>query len=70
MPFPVLDKLSRIPAKIDIPDDGILYRPYDSFIDQCYSLLSNCFVAFVGYMYIMYLQDCHTKNRLFTDNMY
>ena len=41
-----------------------------SFIDQCYSLLSNCFVAFVGYMYIMYLQDCHTKDRLFTDNMY
>ena len=27
MPFPVLNKLSRIPAKIDIPDDGILYRP-------------------------------------------
>ena len=66
MPFPVLNKLSRIPAKIDIPDDGILY----AIALLTSSLLSNCFVAFVGYMYIMYLRDCHTKDRLFTDNMY
>ena len=46
MPLPVLNKLSRIPVEIDIPDDVIFYAI--ALLTGAVLSLSNCFVIFVG----------------------
>ena len=50
MPLPVLNKLSRIPIEIDIPEDVIFYAI--ALLTSAVQSLSNCCVVFVGYMYI------------------
>ena len=49
MPLLVLNKLSRIPVEIDIPEDVIFYAI--TLLTSAVHSLSNCFVVFVGYIF-------------------